>query len=82
MRTYQIIEDEKVLGPKHQDMLASMNYLSETLRSQSKYETAEKMQHRVLKLYEKVLGPEHPDTLASMRNLCPSTQRSGQVRGS
>jgi hypothetical protein len=51
-----------------------MDNLGAVLRGQGKYEAAEEMHRRALKLYEKALGPKHPATLASMNN-------PGQIRG-
>jgi hypothetical protein len=39
------------------------------VRDQGKYEQAEEMHRRVLRLRETVLGKDHPDTLTSMNNL-------------
>ena len=61
METRKRVLGEKVLGPKHPDMLTSMNNLASVLRSQGKYEAAEEMHRRALELREKVLGPLDPD---------------------
>jgi tetratricopeptide (TPR) repeat protein len=46
-----------------------MNNLALVLRDQGKYEQAEEMYRRALRLWETVLGKEHPFTLTGMDNL-------------
>jgi tetratricopeptide (TPR) repeat protein len=46
-----------------------MHNLATVLECQGKYEKAEEMHRRALRVMEKVPGKEHPDTLMSMNNL-------------
>jgi hypothetical protein len=48
---------EKIRGPENPDTLMSMNNIALVLKSQCKYEAAEKMRLRTLR--KKVLDPEH-----------------------
>ena len=72
---------EKVFGREHPDTLASMNNLALVLRRQEKYEEAEQVYWRTLKLKEKVLGREHPSTIGSRKNLgrCLIMKGKGRV---
>ena len=58
-----------VYGKDHPDTLTSMNNLAMVLKSQGKYEAAEKMHRQTLQLSETVLGKDHPNALTSMNNL-------------
>jgi tetratricopeptide (TPR) repeat protein len=49
-----------VPGQEHPSTLSSMNNLPLVLRSQGKYEEAERMYRRALELSEEVLGQKHP----------------------
>lgn len=60
---------EKVLGPEHPDLAASLNNLAELSRIQWRYREAEALHERALAIREKALGPDHPLTAASLTNL-------------
>jgi tetratricopeptide (TPR) repeat protein len=67
MRTLAIVE--KVLGPEHSDVAASLNNLAMMYNNQGRYEQAEPLYERALAIVEKALGPEHPGVAASLSNL-------------
>ena len=52
---------EKVLGPNHPDVAATLNGLAELYRAQGRYADAEPLYKRSLAIREKALGPDHPD---------------------
>jgi tetratricopeptide (TPR) repeat protein len=55
-----------------------MNNLAGVLRSQGKYEKAEKMHRQTLELSEEVLGKKHPFTLTSINNLAGVLDSQGK----
>ena len=59
---------EKVLGPNHPDVAASLNNLAELYRT-GRYTDAEPLLKRALAIREKSLGPDHPEVAASLNNL-------------
>ncbi|OCL04768.1 hypothetical protein AOQ84DRAFT_300209, partial [Glonium stellatum] len=59
----------RVLGPEHPSTLTSMANLASTYRKKGRWDEAEELQAKELKICSRVLGPEHPDTLTSMANL-------------
>ena len=58
-----------VLGKERPSTLTSMNNLATLLRNQGKYEQAEEILQKILRLSETVLGKEYPSTRMSMNNL-------------
>src|SRR3989442_8199182 len=60
---------EKILGPEHPDVAASLDNLAGLYRDQGKYAEAEPLYRRALAIIEKALGPEHPDVATSLNNL-------------
>jgi tetratricopeptide (TPR) repeat protein len=56
-----------VLGPDHPEVATSLNNLAVLYKRQGKYEDAEPLYKRALRIREKALGPDHPDT-ATCRN--------------
>ncbi|CAN0602204.1 unnamed protein product, partial [Ectocarpus sp. 12 AP-2014] len=59
---------EKVLGPEHPDVAASLNNRAGLLESQGKYDDAEPLYVRAIAIGEKTLGPEHPDLAVRLNN--------------
>jgi tetratricopeptide (TPR) repeat protein len=53
---------EKLLGEEHLDTASSYNDLALVYNSQNRYEEAEFLSKKALKLREKMLGKEHPST--------------------
>jgi tetratricopeptide (TPR) repeat protein len=71
---------EKVLGPDHPDVAASLNNLATLLDKQGKYDEAEPLYRRALAIRKKVLGPDHPDVAASLNNLAALLHKSGMKK--
>src|SRR3954471_19247787 len=70
----------QAFGPRHPNMLASMNNLASVLDSQGRYGEAEPLYRETLQLRREVLGPRHPDTLTSMNNLAGVLDHQGRYR--
>ena len=51
---------EKVLGPEHPDVGASLNTLAELYRAQGRFAESEPLYRCTTAILEKALGPEHP----------------------
>jgi CHAT domain-containing protein/Tfp pilus assembly protein PilF len=60
---------ERVLGPDHPDVGASLNNLALTYYGKSNFAKAEPLHQRALAIREKAFGPEHPDVVNSLSNL-------------
>jgi CHAT domain-containing protein/Tfp pilus assembly protein PilF len=60
---------EKVLGPDHPDVAASLNNVALLYFSQGDYPKAEPVYQRALAIREKALSPDHPDVAAMLHNL-------------
>jgi tetratricopeptide (TPR) repeat protein len=60
---------EKVLGPDHLDVAASLNILGLLYDNQGRYHEAEPLYQRSLQIREKALGPDHPEIARSLNNL-------------
>jgi Tfp pilus assembly protein PilF len=56
-----------------------MNNLAAVLCGQGKYEKAEEMLRRTLKLHKTILGARHPRTLSSMENLATVLRYQGKI---
>jgi tetratricopeptide (TPR) repeat protein len=69
---------ENILGLELPSTLTIVNNHAEILRSQGKYDAAEKVHRQTLELRKKVLDPEHPDTLTSMNNLAETLRSQGK----
>ncbi len=59
---------EKVLGPNHPLVAASLNNLAIAAWWMGKYEESALQAERALAIQEKALGPEHPDVLGMLMN--------------
>src|SRR5712664_1632016 len=60
---------EKILGPEHPDVAASLDNMAGLYRDQGKYAEAEVLYRRALAIGEKAGGPWHPNVAASVNNL-------------
>jgi CHAT domain-containing protein/tetratricopeptide (TPR) repeat protein len=60
---------EKVLGPDHRDVAASLINLATLHRDKGEYGKAEPLFHRGLTTLEKSVGPGHPDVARALNNL-------------
>jgi serine/threonine-protein kinase len=60
---------EKVLGPEHPDVSATLNNLANTLHQMGAYSQATAAYERALSISEKALGPEHPDVAYLIYNM-------------
>ena len=70
---------EKVLGPEHPDVAASLSGLALLYQAQGNYAEAEPLYRRSLTIYEKVLGPEHPDVATSLANYAALLRKTGRA---
>jgi tetratricopeptide (TPR) repeat protein len=66
---------------KYSSTLTSVSNLAGVFQCQGKYETAEKVNRRVLERYDKVLGVEYSFTLTSVYNLAYLLQTKKQYEG-
>ncbi|CAN0433527.1 unnamed protein product, partial [Scytosiphon promiscuus] len=60
---------EKVLGPEHPSLAATLNNRAGLLRSQERCEEAEPLYQRCLSIDENIYGPAHPEVAADLNNL-------------
>jgi len=60
---------EKILGPDHRDVAASLINLATLHRDKGEYGKAEQLYDRGLTILEKSIGPEHPDVARALNNL-------------
>lgn len=60
---------EKVLGPDHPDVAASLNNPASLYDSKGKYAEAEPLHRRAMAIWEKALGSDHPSVATSQNNL-------------
>jgi len=56
-----------------------MNNLAEFFSSQGKYDQAEQLYQRALKIWEKVMDTEHPHTLKSIEGLVDLYTKTGEL---
>ncbi|WP_216908923.1 CHAT domain-containing tetratricopeptide repeat protein [Synechococcus sp. CCY 0621] len=68
---------EKVQGPDHLDMAASLDILSRLHSNQGAYAKAQPLLIRSLAIRNKVLGPDHPLTALSLHNLAQLYSNQG-----
>ena len=64
---------ERLHGPDHPDVGASLNNLAALYQSQARYVEAEPLYKRALSIREKAWGPDHPHVGNSLNNLRDST---------
>ena len=69
---------EKVLGPEHADVSASLNNLAALYHTLGRYADAEPRYQRALAIGEKVFGPEHPDVATTLNNLAELYRAQGR----
>ncbi len=60
---------EKVYGPDHVFVAATLNSLTNVLADQGKYQEAEESGQRALGLFRRLLGPAHPNVAKVLTNL-------------
>ncbi|MCA1994544.1 MAG: CHAT domain-containing protein, partial [Coleofasciculus sp. S288] len=70
---------EKVLGPEHPDVAASLSALGSLYHAQGNYAQAEPLFQRALAISEKVLRPEHPLVATSLNNLAELYWAKGDI---
>ena len=63
------LREAKDFGEQDSRLATTLNRLAELYRLQRKYEQAEPLYQRALKIREKALGPEHPDVATTLNNL-------------
>ncbi|MEM9484618.1 MAG: tetratricopeptide repeat protein [Cyanobacteria bacterium P01_F01_bin.116] len=69
---------EKSLGAHHLDKATTISNLGGVLADQSRFQEAEELYQRALKIRRKVFGDEHPDVKQSLRNVDKLYQRMGR----
>ncbi|MBO0794360.1 MAG: tetratricopeptide repeat protein, partial [Ktedonobacteraceae bacterium] len=69
---------ERILGPEHPEVAASLNGLVALYGEQGQYEQAEPLARRVLRIREQALGPEHPEVARPLNNLALISMDRGQ----
>jgi tetratricopeptide (TPR) repeat protein len=57
------------LGSQHPDVAQSLNNLAALYYAQGKYEEAEPLYQRALKIWDQALGPYHPHSVTCRNNL-------------
>ena len=72
---------EKVLGPEHPDIAASLNNLASLLGAQGDLAGAQALYERALAVSEKALGAEHPGTGNTLNNLASLLGAQGDLAG-
>ena len=71
---------EKVLGPNHPAVAASLNNLAVLYTLQSRYSEARPLVKRALKIWVDTLGPEHPDVATGLENLAQLHRKTHQEK--
>ena len=69
---------ERALGPKHPDVVASLNNLASLYYNQGRYDKAEPLLLEAADGWRKSCGDDHPETLAALGNLGSLYQRQGR----
>ena len=69
---------EKLYGPDHQDVAASLDDTASLYDKQGRYADAEPLYKRSLAIREKAWGPDHPDVGSSLDNLGMLYYRQGR----
>ena len=72
-------ESERVLGPKHHDMLNRLAGLAKMYTKLGRWVEAQEVEENVLQSYLEIYGSEHPRTLTSMANLARTYSRLGDL---
>ncbi|CAM9231963.1 unnamed protein product, partial [Sphacelaria rigidula] len=70
---------EKVLGPEHFDLAATLNNRAGLLKRQGKLAEAEPLYERCETMLEKILGPQHPDLAGLLHNRAGLLQLQGKL---
>jgi CHAT domain-containing protein/Tfp pilus assembly protein PilF len=68
---------EKVRGPSHPDVAASLNNLAEMYEAKGEYGRAVPLLDRALAIDERALGPDHPDVATDLANLSSLYETTG-----
>ena len=71
---------EKILGPDHPDVAASLAAVANALWAMGDYPRSREVTERALVLREKILGPDHPELGKSMNNLASVLAELGEYR--
>ena len=72
---------EKMLGPDHPNVAASLNNLASLYEDQGRYADSEPLFKRSLAIREKALGPDHPDVARTLSNLGSLYTNQGRYAG-
>ncbi|CAM9829498.1 unnamed protein product [Ectocarpus sp. 12 AP-2014] len=59
---------EKVVGPEHPSVAATLHSRADLLAEQGKFAEAEPLYDRCQAIYEKVLGPDHPSVAVALQS--------------
>ncbi|UFP96547.1 CHAT domain-containing tetratricopeptide repeat protein [Gloeobacter morelensis] len=71
---------ERLLGPEHPDVAASLNHLGNLLADRGDYGRSELLYERALAIRHKVFGSKHPSVAASLNNLAILQTKQGRYR--
>jgi eukaryotic-like serine/threonine-protein kinase len=80
MRQETLEQQQRKLGPDHDQTLASRMNLAVSLDSVGRHKEAIELQEETLTLQRTKLGLDHPDTLMTMGNLADSYDRDGRYQ--
>ncbi|KAJ5157885.1 uncharacterized protein N7482_008985 [Penicillium canariense] len=80
MATRAMETREHVLGPEHEDTIASISVVGLVYLDRGQLQEAETLHFQVLETCKKVLGAEHPRTLTSMANLGSTYETQGRFQ--
>jgi Tfp pilus assembly protein PilF/predicted Ser/Thr protein kinase len=70
---------ERVLGPDHPSVAASLINLGNVAVEEAKYDDARGYYERALAIHEQALGPEHPHVAVSLNNLGGVAAKHGKL---
>jgi len=74
-----VVIKERVLGPEHRAVAASLNIEANIHRQRGAYSDARPLLERALRIWEGELGNEHPNALAGKNNLAILLQALGEL---
>ncbi|MBV9688647.1 MAG: tetratricopeptide repeat protein [Ktedonobacteraceae bacterium] len=67
-----------MLGAEHPSTASTLHELARLYQTQGKYEQAEPLYQRALRICEQVLGAEHPSTRITLKNYTILLQTMGR----
>jgi len=70
---------EKMLGPEHRDVVATLSHLARNYYAQGQFAQSESLWWQILEISKKTLDPMHPDLAAGLTGLATVYQAQGQL---